>query len=268
MGKDEIFSVKIYYVNPIESISIIIDALINLEYEVYTLSSPEKDKLLKILPKDARVIVFFTIQKKTEIAEWLEFIEITKKLSHQNLQLGAFSYNNISEEDKNKFLENNVPVILLSSVEKKPMETFQNILTLFEAKGKRAYIRVKSLGSAEVYFYFKNREEPLVSKIIDISSFAFSTEIEPIYKIYFEINNYLEDVLLILQGARIRVTVKSIGFSNENPNVYILKFCASKVQDHKVVYVDTTPKDINIKIHGYIRKCLKRDLSKSLEEVD
>jgi len=263
------YSVKIYYINPIDSISIIIDALINLEYEVYTLSEYDKGKLLKIIPKEnTRVVIFFSILNRTEVEGWLKFVGSVKALNLTGLQLGAFSYDLISEEEKNKFLSNSVPIILFSAVEKNTIEIIQNLLTIFEAKGKRAFIRVKTLGNSDVYFYFKIREEPLIMKIIDISASAFSVEVEDSHKNYFEINSYLSDVLIILMGTRIRVNVKVAGFSVENPNIFIFKFCSSTVVEHKVVYTDITPKDVNLKIHNFIRKCLKRDITMLLDEAD
>jgi hypothetical protein len=269
MSNNEEFLVKIYYINPIESISTMIDALINLEFEVYSLSSSSKEKLLDIIPKEgARVIIYFSVINKVEVDEWVRYVNSAKLINHPFLQFGAFCYNTINEEDKNKFLSIGVPVILFGAVEKNTLEILQNILTIFEAKSKRAFVRVKSLGNAEVYFYLKNRKEPLITKIIDISAFAFSIEIDDINKSYFNVGSYLDDILIVLLGARIRGTVKVLGFSQENPNVFILKFCSSKIQNHKVVYMDNMPQEVNLKIHNYIRKCLKRDVAKILDEAE
>ena len=203
------YSVKVYYINPIDSISIIIDALINLEYEVYTLPESDKEKLIKIIPKEnTRVVVFFSIINRSEINEWLNFVNTAKALNLNYLQLGGFSFDQISDEEKNKFLSLGVPIISFSAVEKNAIETLQNLLTVFEAKGKRAFIRVKTLGSAEVYFYFKSRKDPLVLKIIDISASAFSVEVDDSNKNYFTINSYFSELVMILMGTRIRVNVK------------------------------------------------------------
>jgi hypothetical protein len=269
MSGNEDFSVKIYYINPIEAISVIIDTLINLEFEVYSLSADSKEKLLDIIPKEnTRVIIFFSIINKNEVEEWLKYINIVNSRNHPSLQLGAFCYNAITDEDKNKFLAIGVPTIMFSTVEKNTLEVLQNILSIFEAKGKRAFVRVKAQGNAEVYFYMRNRKDPIITKIIDISAYAFSVEIDDINKLYFPVGSYVDDILLVLLGARIRITVKVLGFSQENPNIFIFKFCSSKIQDHKVVYIENIPNEVNQKIHNYIRKCLKRDIAKTLDEAE
>ena len=52
-------NVKIFFIEPLSSISIVIDALINIEYEVYVVGEKDKEKLIKLLsPKDRNVIFF------------------------------------------------------------------------------------------------------------------------------------------------------------------------------------------------------------------
>lgn len=268
MEKEKDFSVKIFYINPIETIGVIIDTLINMEYEVYTINEIDKNKLLKILSKKTRNIIFFTLLNKNEIGKWLEYIAKVKSLGSSNIQMGAFCYDTIDEEAANKFLENGVPIIKFGDVASNTLQIIQQVLTTFEAKGKRAFIRAKTFGITEAYFYFKNRDEPIICKILDISAYAFSIEINPIYKLLFVLGSYLSDVLLVLQGVRIRTAVKVLGFSNENPNIYIVKFCSTKMQNNKVVYVESIPKDIGLKVHVYIKKCLKNDITKQLVEVE
>ena len=267
MKNEQPFTIKIYFIEPINSISLLIDALINLEYEVYIISHEDRNKLLKLIQHEKRLILFFCIKSKREIAEWFNYIEKVKKIENVNIQLGAYVYDEMEEKEKSKLLTYNIPVIKFSAVKNKTMDVLNKIFLIYKAKNRRSFIRVKTFGSADAYFSFRNKGEPLICKIIDISAYAFSIIIDPLYKNLFEVNSYIENITIVLQGVRIKVSAKVLGFNSENPNIYILKFCSVRIQDNKVVYIDTLQSDTKIKIHSYIKRCLKHQITGKLKAI-
>jgi hypothetical protein len=64
-----------------------------------------------------------------------------------------------------------------------------------------------------------------------------------------------------------KVTAKVLGFNSENPNIYVLKFCSVRVQDNKAVYIDTLPSETKVKIHNYIKRCLKHQITEKLKTI-
>lgn len=267
MEKEQSFTIKIYFIEPINSISLLIDALINLEYEVYIIGFENRNKLLKIIQHEKRSILFFCIKGKREITEWYNYINKVKKLENPNIQLGAYVYDEIEDDEKNKFLTYNIPVIKFSTVKNKTMDVLNKIFLIYKTKNRRSFIRVRTFGTAEAYFVFKSKGEPIICKIIDISAYAFSIEIDPVYSNLFEVNSYIENITIVLQGVRVKVTAKVLGFNSENRNIYILKFCSARVQDNKSVYVDTLQSDIKIKIHSYIKRCLNHQITEKLRPI-
>ena len=267
MGKEQTFTIKIYFIEPIDSISLLIDALINLEYEVYIVSFEDKNKLLKLIQKEERSILFLCIKGKREIEEWFEYIKKVRGIENTNIQLGAYVYNEIEDESRHKLISYDIPVIKFSSVKNKTMDVLNKIFTIYKTKNRRSFIRVRSFGTAEAYFAFRNKGDPIICNIIDISANAFSIEIDLIHKNLFEVNSYIENITIVLQGVRVKVTAKVLGFNSENPNIYILKFCSVRFQDSKVVYVDALPSETKVKIHNYIKRCLKHQITERLKVI-
>ncbi|HBD95894.1 MAG: hypothetical protein A2015_12340 [Spirochaetes bacterium GWF1_31_7] len=267
MDKNSVITVKIYFVDPANFISIIFNSLIELEFETYSIPYEYKDKLIGLIPENNRNIVFLTIKNKKEVDEYIKYAEDLLKLSGEMVQLGAFVYDNMDEETKNKFLANNISTIEFSSVQKDSISIMKNILTMFEARGKRAFIRTKVVGDCKAYFYLKNKNEPLVAQISDISATAFSCNLSEEIKFYFTKGDFIDDVTLVLRGLRIKVTAKVIGFSSENPNFFIFKICNYRIQDNKIIYEEKATSENVRKIHEYIRKCLQEIVITKLEEM-
>jgi hypothetical protein len=261
MDKDQVYTVKIYFVSPIDLISVVINTLIEMEYEAYTVNDAERDDLLKVLPENVRSVVFFCLRSKMESDHWLKYAEKIKQIQDTHILIGAFSYDNMEQETKNKFLEQNISVIEFSDIQKNTVNVMKNILMYFDAKGKRGYIRTKAYGTAEAYFYMKNRSDPILAKVIDISAFAFSCEVDEMEKFYFTKNTYFSEVLFVLSGIRIRSAVKVLGFNKDKKTTIILKFCTARMDGGRLIYEESIVPEINRKIHDYIRKCLKDEIS-------
>jgi hypothetical protein len=268
LEKNQVYSVKIYFINPIDLISVVINTLIEMEFESYIINDNEKDDLLKILPQNIRNVIFFCIRNKSEVELWLKYIEKINALQDTHILIGAFVYDFIDEETKNKFLSQNISVIEFDSIQKNPAHVLREILTYFEAKGKRSFIRTKTFGIAEAYFYIKGREKPIYSKLTDISAYAFSCIIDSESKFHFSIGEYFGEILFVLGGIRIRAAAKVLGFSKENPEIYILKFGTAKMEEDKIIFDESLHTEIKQKLHDYIRKCLRDDIIEQLKVLD
>jgi len=268
MDKNQVFTVKIYFINPIDLLSVIVNTLIELEYEACAISDLDKENLLKILPENNRNVIFICIRNKLEIDNWLKYAEQLYQMKDTHIIIGAFVYDNIDQESKNRLLEQNISTIEFGTLKSNALGVMRNILTFFEAKGKRSYIRTKTYGIAEAYFYVKSREEPITAKITDISAYACSCEIDLTNKFFFEVDIYFSEILFVLGGIRVRTAAKVLGFSKLTPNIYILKFCTAKIDGGKIIYEESITPEISRKLHDYIRKCLKDELSEKFARLN
>lgn len=267
MERNQVETVKIYFINTIDIISVIINTLVEIEYEAYTINGINRNKLLQILTQDIRNVIFISILNSNEVDYWLEYIKELKKVKGTHILIGVFVYDNMDLIKKERFLIENVAVINFSEIKKSPLQIMKKILIFFEARGKRAYVKTKAYGLSEVYFYIKNTNQPITGKIISISAYAFSCEIDEMYKAYFETGAYFNEVLLVLKGMRIKTALKIIGFSKDNPNLYMMKFCSTKIEGKKLNYTESISRDINHKIHDYIRVCLKENIIEKFNEI-
>jgi len=260
MDKEQVFTVKIYFVTPLDLISVIVNTLIELEYESYAIGEADSDYLDRILPDNNRNVVFICIRNRMEVENWLKYAEKLSQIKETQVLIGAFVYDNMEDETKNKFLSQNISVIEFSDIKKNTLSVIKNILVYFEAKGQRGYIRTKAYGTSEAYFYVKGRENPILAKVVDISAFAFSAEVDEMEKLYFTKNTYFSEVLFVLGGIRVRSAVKVLGFNKNQANIFVLRFCTAKMSGGKIVYEETVNPDTKRKLHDYIRKCLKDEL--------
>lgn len=268
MDRNSVITVRIYFIEPVNFISIIINSLIELEFETYTIPYEYKEKLIHLIPENNRNVIFLSIKNKKEVDQYLEYAEQLSKLSGEMVQIGAFVYDNMDDETKNKFLENNISTIEIAHIQKDTIGIMKNILMMFEARGKRAFIRTKVIGDCKSYFYLKNKNEPVVSEVVDVSANAYSCKIPDELKFYFTKGDYIDDVTLVLRGLRIKITAKVIGFSTEEPNLFVFKICNYKIVDSRVVYEEKATQDNVRKIHEYIRKCLQEIVIDKLERMD
>ncbi|HOV14185.1 MAG TPA: hypothetical protein PK771_07870 [Spirochaetota bacterium] len=266
LDKNQVYTVKIYFINPIELIGVVINTLIELEYESYSISEQDKDDLLEIIKKEPRNVIFLSIRNKMEVEAYLKYIEKAQAIQDSQISFGAFVYDSMEQEIRNKFLEHSVSVIDYGDIKNNTLAVMKNILTFFEARGKRLFIRTKSYGIAEAYFYIKSKDNPMTAKITDISAFACSVNIEDVDRLYFQVGDYFNEILFVLGGIRVRTAAKIMGFSKDNKNIFLLKFCTAKMNNGKLIFEETVTPEINRKLHDYIRKCLKDQITSELEE--
>lgn len=268
INKDQVLSVKIYFINPISLLSVITDTLIKLEFETYSVDKGDKDKLVSILDNNIRNVLFICILNEIEMEYWIDFIDKAFKIKETFIQIGAFVYNTISIDDKLSLLERGIPVIPISEIRMNTIDVMKRILFYFEAKGKRKYIRARAFGKTEVFFDMEDTHKTVKGTIIDISAYAFSCQIMTMYAPFFTVGDICDNVLLVLKGSRVRTSVKLIGISKLNPEIYVFKYQRENVIDKKTVHQEGLSSTDKNKIHHYIQLCLKVDLKRQLNDAE
>jgi hypothetical protein len=267
MKREDVHTVKIYFIKPIDLINVVINTLIGMEYETYTIDENEMEKLLRILAEDLRSIVFICVANRQDVVKSLEYIEKLKAVEKTAIQVGAFAYSAMDPAVKQKFLFNLATVTTFSDLKENTVGTLRTILQAFDARGNRKFIRVKARGTSEAFIMRKGRVDPIKGKIIDISAFAFACEIDPISHEYFQPGCLLSDILLSIKGIRIRTAAKLLGFSEKNRNIHIFRYFGTEIKDGKTVMTEKVPLETKQKLHRYISSCLKDDLKDKLAKV-
>jgi hypothetical protein len=267
MNLEQAKSVQIYFIDPIDDISIIINSLISMEYEAYTINDYDKLMLLKLLEENQRNVVFICIKHKPEIDIWFEYVKSIKKNQNSFTQICAFVFDRMDKFARNKFLMEGVAVIEFSDILKNPLEIMKKILLFFEAKGKRPYIKTETYGVCDAFFNFPNLKDPIIGKIKNISAFAFTCEIQPVNTRHFEVGMYLADVLLVLNGKRLKTALKIIGYNKDKPYIFMFKFCTQSSIDKGGLFIDQVSAETKKKVHEYLRWCLKEKITIKLRSA-
>jgi hypothetical protein len=263
--REDVFTVKVYFVNPLDLIAVVMNTLVELEYETYSLPEYDSEKLLRILPKNRRSLVFVSVANRPETQRWLDFAQRAAAIS--GVQVGAFVYTSIEPMEKLKFLEAQVPAITFASIKSNTVKVMEQILTVFDARGTRRYVRVIARGITVAFFPIKGRDEPLRCDLVEISAQAFMCEVDPRWRHLFTVGSHFPDVQLALRGIRIRTAVRVLGFSREKKDVFILRFCGIELKGGKMEYTNKISGEVRQKVHSYVRSCLKEDLAEQLKKV-
>jgi hypothetical protein len=265
--RPEDYNVKIFFIEPLSSISVVIDALINIEYEVYMVQEKDKEKLAKVFNVKDRNVIFFCITNQLDLPKWLKYVRFIQNYRQLNVQIGVFAYDHIRLESKLLFLEQNIPVIQFSDLRENTLTVLKRILLIFEARGKRKHIRTKTFGISEAFFCIPNLREPIRGRISYISSQAFFCELDPMYKLYFRSGSFFQEVVLILKGMKVKVSAKLVGFTEGSTPVYLFKLYTSKVVNNQVLLSSQLAKEIKNKIYNFIKSCLTDGIKEKLSKI-
>ena len=265
--KEDVYTVKIYFIKPIDLISVVINTLIEMEYETYTLSEFDAEKLPKILPEDQRNVLFICITSRQDALRWLEYVENLHDESSSRIQIGAFTFSNMDDSLKEKFLMNQISVTPFDQLKKNTVGVLRAILQIFECRGQRQYIRVQAQGHSEALINVHDRNQPISGSIVDVSTSAFVCDVPEIYHRYFEVGQYIREIMMVLRGARIRTAAKILGYSQEKKNHFIMKFCTLSLKDGRFDFEEQISREPKQKLCNYIRICLKDNLMQSLSAL-
>ncbi len=268
MKREEVFSVKIYFVKPVDLIAVVINTLLELEYETYTVSEVESEALLRVLAANQRSIVFLSVSNRQEAVKWVEYARRVQRIRGAGggppVQVGAFVYSSMGADEKQLFLACEIPTISFNSLRENAVRTLERVLTAFDARGARRSVRVRTRGLCVAFVTVKGVGKPLSCKVTEISAYAMLCEVETRFHQYFAVGTYFTDVVLALRGMHMRTAVMVLGFSKENADVFVLRFCGTEIRDGKLVYSEIVPVENRRKIHAYIRTCLKEEIDEQL----
>jgi hypothetical protein len=268
MKREEVFSVKIYFVKPVDLIAVVINTLLELEYETYVVSEAESEALLRILGDNQRSIVFLSVSNRQEAAKWVQYGRRAQRIKGAGgglpVQVGAFVYSNMGADERQMFLACEIPAISFSSLRENTVRTLHKVLSAFDARGARGSVRVRTRGQCVAFVTIKGASGPASCKVTEISAYAMLCEVERSMRQHFAVGMYFADVVLALRGMHIRTAAMVLGFSKENSDVFVLRFCGTEIRDGRTVYSEAIPVENRRKIHSYIRTCLKEQIDERL----
>lgn len=265
--KEDVYTVKIYFIKPIDLISVVVNTLIEMEYETYTISEFDAEKLPRILPEDQRNVLFICVTSRQDAQRWLEYVGNLRDEPSSRIQIGVFAFSSMDDTLKKKFLMNQISVTPFDQLRQNTLGVLRTILQIFECRGQRQYIRVRAQGHSEALISISGRDQPIKGSLVDLSTSAFVCDIPEIYHHYFEAGQYIREILLVLRGIRIRTAAKFLGFSQEKKNHFIMKFCTLSVKDGRFDYEEQISRDPKQKLCNYIRTCLKDSLMERLSAL-
>jgi len=267
VDKTQVESVKIYFIEPIQLISVVIDTLIKLNFEAYSIDGAYKNKLISVLKTNPRNVIYICVLGDASVAEWLHYIDDLQAISQSQIQVGAFIFNKMPSETRTQFLERGIATIPFDSLKYNTLQTLKKILTYFEAGGKKKYVSAATFGICQAAFILKGQPTPIQTDILSLSVFAFSCRIKGIDRMHFEHGSFFHEVTLLLRGRRVIISAKFMGFGKENPHIGIFKIYMPSPQGSANQYHNQLTQDIKNKLYDAIKSFLKDNLKKKLDVI-
>jgi hypothetical protein len=143
-------TVKVYFVDPLESMAVVTSVLIKLNFEVYSVREGDVYRLVPILKSHSRNVVYFCLSSDTHAAKWLAYIDMLASYIPTRIQFGVFISPSISQAAALAFLNHGVATIDLARLKTNTLETLKKILLYFEAREKRKFVRAPAVGICQV----------------------------------------------------------------------------------------------------------------------
>lgn len=256
--------VKIYFLQAVPVVTILINALNELEFETYSLSEQYSERLIPIICEDPKALVFICIRNTRELPRWFQFIDTVNEKKAGQVQFGILASDTIPQETRNAILSKQIPVITFMLIQQQPLQVVKLILRSYEAEKGRKRITVQARGIREMTIPRRGLQ-PIRGQVVTISSFAFSSEIEPGYIPSLKTGEYYPEVILSMKGIRIQSAAKLLGFNKKREQEYIFKFSGVQIVDGKFTYQEKATRDTTHKIHDYVKIRLKEELIARLE---
>jgi diguanylate cyclase (GGDEF)-like protein len=259
----EDYTVKIYFIEPLQSISVVIDTLIRMEFECYSLSHSDMNKVPGILERNTRHVFFLCVTHSSEEAKALKFITQLQTYSGYKIQTGVFVHNRMDLEVRKKFLEQNAAVIQFSDIQENTLSVLKRILFFFEAKGKRGNIRVEASRDSDALFIF-GQNQVVKTRLVNLSVNAFACRIDKKDMFRFTEGTTYGNILLVLKGIRVQVAGKITGYDRQDPFTAVVQILSAISDNNKVHYTEHLSVDLKNKIYNYIKIALKDQLQARL----
>jgi diguanylate cyclase (GGDEF)-like protein len=257
-------NVHVYFIEPLELISVVIDTLVKMGFESYQVDLKDKMKLLQILDKEIRNVIFICISSESDLASWFEYINHIQKLEDDNIQVGIFAYSRINPGYCMKFLERNIAVIKFSDIQADTVSVLKKILIYFEAKGRRGYVRVEACDDSSAFINLDSEHLVIKARIHTISEQFFTCYFEKKDLHHLVQGRYFTKVLLRLKGTVVQISTKILTTKKDDPRYCVMQICSALYKNKRITYTSSLKKETKDKIHRYIRYCLKENLKKRL----
>lgn len=259
--------VRVYFIEPLQLISVVIDALVKMGFESYQVDEKDKLKLLKILHKNTRNVIFICISSQNEINTWLGYISKIEQMRKYVIQVGAFVYSRMDPQYGIRFLEKNIALIKFSDLQQDTLAVLKKILIYFEAKGRRGYVRVDTVDDSMAFFTIEGERKVIKARILTISEQIFTCYFTKQDIHYIMAGRYFYKVLLRLKGIVVQISAKAIAPNKLDRFLWIMQICSSLIKNKKISYTKELSKEIKDKLHRYIRFCLKESIKQKLLDV-
>jgi hypothetical protein len=260
-------TVKVYFIHPTESIAVVMDVLIKLNFEVYSVQLADAYRLVPLLKTHPRNVVYMCLYAEGDAPQWLAYIDMLQKTHAERIQFGVFVSSMIDQAACTAFLNRGVATIDLARLQSNTLETLKKILLYFEAREKRKFVRARAVGICQALFKFKNLVDTKKADLLEISIHAFAAKIQPDEKVFFNPGEYVQDVTILLRGKRLRVSARFMGFDRSSPETGIFVICFPNIESGKLEYHQQLPKEVRHSIYDYIQTFLREDVKRRLAEL-
>ncbi len=200
------FGKKVFFVNPtFQTEKLVIPMLSVLEFEVYVIKDYTVTKSL--LRKYPDSICLISMDNVLPLNTWTNFIiELSTDESLCNVVFGAMSARTTTIDKNHLLLNANLAAGFISLAENKEnlVGNLQKILLLNEAKGRRKYIRAKSINNTNIHIQceINNKNFALAIKDISTAGMLCVTTIGNQYE--FTQNMLLRDMIITLLTTRVK----------------------------------------------------------------
>ncbi|MBN1797811.1 MAG: hypothetical protein JW822_04485 [Spirochaetales bacterium] len=260
-------TVKIYFIEPIHLISVVIDTLIKLNFEAYSIEGAYKEKLISILKTNPRNVIYICILGDASVEEWLHYIDELQVINQSQIQVGAFIFNKMPLETRTQFLERGIATIPFEHLKNDTLQTLKKILTYFEAGSKKKYVSAATFGICQASFQIRGQPNPIQTDMLSLSVYAFSCYIKETDRMQFGHGNFFNEVTLLLRGRRVIISAKFMGFGRENPQIGIFKIYMPSSPGSVNQYHNQLTQDVKNKLYDAIKSFLKDNLKKKLDTI-
>ncbi|MBN2532296.1 MAG: hypothetical protein JXB88_05365 [Spirochaetales bacterium] len=269
MQESNIVATKFYFINPVDLLIPVIDALIRVEFETYIIQGEDKEKLFKIMDIQSQHVIFISLRNRKDALDWLESSSIISRRNHIRIKLGAFVYSTINEDILDDFRERGIAIIPSARIREKLFEVVRQIVTLFDANNnnRRKYIRARAQGKCLALLQKRDHDHTIRAEILDISTHAFTCKIDPKDEEYLQ-KNFYKDVFLSLKGMQIQISARLIEYREDDVNgrVYLFTICGDGREPSQAAGSQKIPTFIRKRLYSFIRNFLFDDIRQRLGE--
>jgi hypothetical protein len=250
-----IFGRKVFFLNPPYSVrKVVLGNLQEMEYEIYVIDDYKDAKNILRHYKDS--ICFINVDEQLTPEAWFNFVtsfeedEILKTIF-----LGIIT-ERLRKADKDQFmLKANIPagLIPLNGRLDDITETFNGILEINGAKGRRQYVRAQCAKDPNAVLFYTVGGKMYQFKLLDISSVGTAAILPPQFKDLLQPNSVMRDITISLGTKQLVLSAAVFAIKeNEKFLTLVLLFMKGTLSSTKSV------------IREYIFKTLSNDMLNSI----